>query len=63
MGINAYEKHYLFREGSECCSKYFPTVGNCPYEHTVQYDYYWTSYADNMYNLDDHPVVIIIGRL
>jgi len=56
MGVSGYEKHYLFREGHECCSKYFPTVSNCPYEHTLQNGYYWTSYQDNIFNLDDMPI-------
>jgi hypothetical protein len=58
MGWNAYEKHYLFREGWRCCSKFFPTMtGNCPYEHTEQLDYYWTNYEDNIDNLDDMPII------
>jgi len=57
MGINGYEKSYLFREGHECCDRYFPTVSNCPYEHTQQLDYFWTSYQDNLPNLDDMPVI------
>ena len=47
MGYNSYEKHYLFMNGEECCSKYFPTAGNCPYENEVQQDYYWTNYESN----------------
>lgn len=57
MGISGYEKHYLFRTGDGCCSKYFPTVSNCPYENTIQNDYFWTSYENNIYNLDDMPVI------
>mmetsp|Transcript_9679 Transcript_9679/g.23656 ORF Transcript_9679/g.23656 Transcript_9679/m.23656 type:complete len:98 (+) Transcript_9679:1956-2249(+) len=56
MGINGYEKHYLYRSGEECCSKYFPDVGNCPLEHEKQHGYYWTTYEDNIPNRDDMPV-------
>ena len=56
MGTNAYEKTYLATEGHECCDRFFPTASNCPYEHTVQNDYYWTNYEDNIYNLDDMPI-------
>jgi len=55
-GHSGYEKHYLSRIGDECCSKFFPTVGNCPQEHTQQLDYHWTPYEDNIYNLDDMPI-------
>jgi len=57
MGINRYEKYYLFNDGQDCCSRYFPMASNCPYENTEQLDYYWTSYEDNIYNLDDMPVI------
>ena len=56
MGFNNYEKHYLFRTGQECCEKFFPKVSACPYEVKTQTDYYWTSYQDNIHNLDDMPV-------
>ena len=56
MGSSAYEKHYLFRDGEDCCSKFFPTASNCPAEHDTQYDYFWTTYEDNISNLDDMPV-------
>jgi hypothetical protein len=59
MGINAYEKHYLFRDGQDCCKKFFPNVGGCPMETAAtntQMDYYWTTYEDNIDNLDDMPV-------
>jgi hypothetical protein len=56
MGFNNYEKHYLFRTGQECCEKFFPKVSGCPYEVETQTDYYWTSYQDNIHNLDDMPV-------
>ena len=52
MGISGYEKHYLFRTGDECCSKYFPTVSNCPYENTIQNDYFWLSYVIFVCNID-----------
>jgi len=57
FGHSGYEKHYLFRTGDGCCSKYFPTVANCPYENSIQNDYFWTNYEDNVYNLDDMPVI------
>ncbi|KAL7528784.1 hypothetical protein ACHAXR_002633, partial [Thalassiosira sp. AJA248-18] len=57
MGYNSYEKHYLFREGHECCNKFFPAISNCPYENTVQDGYYWESYEEDKNNLDDMPVV------
>ena len=57
MGWNGYEKHYLFRQGSECCEKYFPGKSGCPYERTKQVDYYWTSYQDNLPNSEDMPIV------
>mmetsp|Transcript_35282 Transcript_35282/g.74428 ORF Transcript_35282/g.74428 Transcript_35282/m.74428 type:complete len:202 (+) Transcript_35282:863-1468(+) len=57
MGVAGYEKHYLFREGQECCSRYFPMASNCPYENTVQSGYFWTSYYDNIDNLEDAPVI------
>lgn len=56
MGYNSYEKHYLFRTGKECCSKYFPGAPDCPYEDETQLDYYWTNYQENKHNLDDMPV-------
>ena len=56
MGSSAYEKHYLFRDGEDCCSKFFPTSSNCPADHDTQYDYFWTTYEDNISNLDDMPV-------
>jgi len=56
MGINGYEKSYLFTVGSECCNRYFPNAGNCPFENTVQLDYFWTTYEDNIDNLEDMPI-------
>lgn len=57
MGHKSYEKYYLFRQGDECCSKYFPTVSNCPNEHTEQTGYYWTSYANDTANSDPIPII------
>mmetsp|Transcript_1468 Transcript_1468/g.2820 ORF Transcript_1468/g.2820 Transcript_1468/m.2820 type:complete len:733 (-) Transcript_1468:83-2281(-) len=57
MGSSAYEKHYLFRQGRECCSRFFPMVSNCPYERTTQLDYQWTSYQDRKHNLVDMPII------
>ena len=54
--ISNYEKHYLFREGYECCSKYFPGASDCPFEDETQQDYYWTNYQNDNNNLDDMPV-------
>ncbi len=56
MGYNAYEKHYLFRIGIECCSKYFPNVANCPFEDDPDTGYYWESYQDDTSNLEDSPI-------
>ena len=55
MGINGYEKHYLFRNGQECCKRYFPGVGGCPMEHDIQTGYYWETYQDDVSNLDKMP--------
>ena len=57
MGINGYEKHYLARDGEDCCSKFFPNADNCPYENEIQNDYYWTSYQDNIPNSDEMPII------
>lgn len=57
MGSSAYEKHYLFRDGNDCCSRFFPTVSNCPFEDTPQNDYYWTSYQENLDNQEEMPVI------
>jgi len=53
MAINGYEKSYLFTVGSECCNRYFPGVGNCPFENTLQLDYFWTAYENNIDNSED----------
>jgi hypothetical protein len=52
MGDISFEKHYLFRQGSECCTKFFPTASNCPYEQATQAQsgYYWNSYQNNTSN-------------
>jgi len=55
-GINGYEKVYLFRTGEACCKKFFPTLGNCPYENTKQLDYSWTTYEGNKNNLEHMPI-------
>ena len=59
MGENKYEKHYLFSRGSECCSKFFPTASNCPYENTKQIGYYWESYQPNLPNdaFSQYPII------
>lgn len=56
MGSSAYEKSYLFQRGVECCDRFFPGKGGCPFEDTQQLDYYWTSYQENIDNLDDMPI-------
>jgi len=58
MGDISFEKHYLFRQGSECCTKYFPTASNCPYEDATQGQsgYYWTSYQDSDVNSAPTPI-------
>ena len=50
MGEGGFEKWYLFTVGNECCSKYFPTASNCPFEDMVQTGYYWESYQENRPN-------------
>ena len=58
MGHDSYEKHYLFSEGNDCCSKYFPTVSDCPNENAKQQTgYYWTSYEDSISNTDPMPII------
>ena len=57
MGSSAYEKHYLFKDGDDCCSRFFPSVSNCPFEDTPQNDYYWTSYQENLGNQEEMPVI------
>ena len=59
-GSNGYEKWYLFRAGSECCTKYFPRSSNCPYEDETSYEpgYYWESYQNDLPNDSDaYPVI------
>jgi len=57
MGINGYEKHYLFTEGKTCCERFFATSSApCPYEDTVQTGYYWESYQEHLANEDDMPI-------
>lgn len=56
MGINGFEKHYLFMEGHECCERFYPEVSSCPLENTAQTGYYWESYQDNLNNSDDMPI-------
>ena len=51
MGYNSYEKHYLFKEGPECCSKFFPSATNCPYKNTAQTGYYWEKYQDSSFTI------------
>ena len=61
MGINGYEKHYLFLDGVDCCNRFFKNSGAaCPFEHTDQNDYYWTAYEDNLPN--DQPMPIIYNH-
>ena len=58
MGDISFEKHYLFRQGVECCTKYFPTASGCPYENASQSQsgYYWTSYQANADNTAPTPI-------
>ncbi|EJK59933.1 hypothetical protein THAOC_19791, partial [Thalassiosira oceanica] len=61
MGINGYEKHYLFLDDDECCNKFFKDSGTaCPFENTDQNGYYWTAYEDNLPN--DSPMPIIYNH-
>jgi len=57
MGYNSYEKHYLFKQGTECCSKFFPSATNCPYENTAQTGYYWEKYQDSIPNTAPMPFI------
>ena len=56
MGINGYEKHYLFRTVGECCSRYF-NGGSCGAASTTpQTGYFWSAYQDELSNFDAMPV-------
>lgn len=44
MGMEGYERWYLFFNGRDCCDKYFPLSSNCPYEDSPQTGYYWEIY-------------------
>ena len=58
MGINGYEKHYLFMDSVDCCDRYFKNSGTaCPFESTVQNDYYWTAYETNLANTAPMPII------
>jgi len=57
MGEGGFEKWYLFTTGEECCTKFFPSTSNCPYESSVQTGYYWESYAENNPNSDVLPPI------
>merc|ERR1719223_1927624 len=58
MGINGYEKHYLFMDSVDCCDRYFKNSGTaCPFESTVQNDYYWTAYETNLANTAPMPEI------
>ncbi|EJK48070.1 hypothetical protein THAOC_33163 [Thalassiosira oceanica] len=61
MGINGYEKHYLFLDGDDCCDRFFKGSGvACPFEHTYDPGYYWESYQNDFYN--DSPMPIIYNH-
>ena len=57
MGQDGFEKWYLFTSGKECCTRYFPSAVNCPYENTVQTGYYWESYQENRPNSEALPII------
>lgn len=57
MAINGYERTYLFTDSKDCCARFFPTASDCPIENTQQFDYYWTSYENNINNMDDMPII------
>jgi len=60
MGINGYEKTYLFTsgDGDACCQKFFANLGTaCPYENEPQTGYYWTSYFEDKDNAAAMPTV------
>jgi insulin receptor substrate 1 len=56
MGINGYEKHYLFRTVGECCTRYF-NGGSCGASSTTpQTGYFWSAYQDELANDVAMPV-------
>jgi len=57
MGVNGYEKHYLFASGQECCDRYFKGVGGCPHETTHDGGYFWSQYEDELPNDQAMPAV------
>ena len=61
MGINGYERSYLFTEAETCCDRYFKgaAAGSCPFENPLVYDhgYYWEKYQNNDHNHDPLPIV------
>jgi len=59
MGSSSYEKFYLFAKGGSCCTKYFPSVSNCPYEDESQFKlgYYWEKYQADLPNAVAYPVI------
>jgi hypothetical protein len=58
-GSDGYEMWYLFRKGETCCTKYFPSSSNCPYEDESQANsgYYWEKYQDNLPNGAAYPTI------
>lgn len=58
MGINGYERHYLFRDGADCCDRYFKgAAGPCPSEFLYDPGYYWEKYENDRYNTGQFPTV------
>ena len=58
MGINGYERHYLFRDGADCCDRYFKgSAGPCPSEFLYDPGYYWEKYENDRYNDGQFPTV------
>lgn len=50
MGLEGYERWYLFINPTECCEQFFPLSSNCPYENTPQTGYYWEIYHPDRSN-------------
>jgi hypothetical protein len=48
MGLEGYERWYLFINPTECCERFFPLASNCPYENDPQIGYYWEQYQPDL---------------
>ena len=60
MGVNGYEKSYLFSpdDGELCCQRFFAKENTaCPYTKADQDGYYWETYFEDQINSVPMPVV------